>query len=163
LRLDGRSVNLVPMLEIVCLAIISLFVFLLVARLTKKRGSKSTGNVRGESAAEAWARAETARIVSNRLEVEEADVATTLGGNPDPDLVTRIERAVQKVEVVYERVPGNTTSADIRVEVTFEDGRTERVVKRTEFADLPSQVKDEFATNGTAHVFRPWLFPWSRS
>lgn len=150
------------MLEIVCLAVISLFVFLLVARLTKKRGKKGSTSSRAESAAETWARGETTRIISSRLEIEEADVATTLGGNPDPDLVTRIEKAVQQVEVVYERVPGSTTSADIRVEVTFEDGKTERVVKRTEFADLPEYVKDEFATNGTAHVFRPWAFPWQR-
>ena len=148
------------MLEIVCLAIISLFVFLLVARLTKKRDKKGSSSSRAESAAETWARAETTRIIASRLEIEESDVATTIGGNPDPDLVTRIEKAVQRVEVVYERVPGSTTSADIRVEVTFEDGKTERVVKRAEFADLPEYIKDEFATNGSAHVFRPFAFPW---
>jgi hypothetical protein len=148
------------MLEIICLAVISLFVFLLVARITKKRGAKGKPNTVRESAAEAWARAETARIVATKLSAEEVDVAATLGGNPDPDLVSRIEKAVQKVEVVYERVPGSTTSADIRVEVTFEDGSTERVVKRTMFGELPETVKDDFATSGAAHVFRPWLFPW---
>lgn len=150
------------MLEIICLAVISLFVFLLVARITKKRASKVRSTSARESAAETWARGETARIVAARLEAEETDVATTLGGNPDPDLVTRIEKAVQKVEVVYERVPGSTTSADIRVEVTFEDGKTERVVRRTSFGELPDSVKDEFATSGAAHIFRPWAFPWQR-
>ena len=150
------------MLEIICLAVISLFVFLVVARITKKRGKKSGVVSHDESPAETWARAETARIVSTRLETDETDVATTLGGNPDPDLVSRIEKAVKQVEVVYERVPGNTTSADIRVEVLFEDGHTERVVKRASFAELPETVKNEFATNGTAHIFRPWMFPWQR-
>ncbi len=149
------------MLEILSLAIISLFVFLLVSRIAKKRAAKTAGPAR-EASVEAWARAEATRIMAERLEVEEADVATTIGGNPDPDLVTRLEKTVQKVEIVYERVPGSTTSADVRVEVTFEDGKTERVVKRTDFAELPGQVKDEFATNGTAHVFRPWMFPWQR-
>ncbi|MBL9027363.1 MAG: hypothetical protein JNL21_34550 [Myxococcales bacterium] len=148
------------MLEIICLAVISLFVFLLVARITKKGGAKRKTNAVRESAAEVWARAETARIVATKLAAEEVDVAATLGGNPDPDLVSRIEKAVQKVEVVYERVPGSTTSADIRVEVTFEDGSTERVVKRSMFGELPETVKDDFATSGAAHVFRPWLFPW---
>ncbi len=148
------------MLEIICLAVISLFVFLLVARITKKRGAKGKTTAVRESAAEVWARAETARIVATKLAAEEVDVAATLGGNPDPDLVSRIEKAVQKVEVVYERVPGSTTSADIRVEVTFEDGSTERVVKRSMFGELPETVKDDFATSGAAHVFRPWLFPW---
>lgn len=148
------------MLEIICLAVISLFVFLLVARITKKRGAKGKTNAVRESAAEVWARAETARIVATKLAAEEVDVAATLGGNPDPDLVSRIEKAVQKVEVVYERVPGSTTSADIRVEVTFEDGSTERVVKRSMFGELPETVKDDFATSGAAHVFRPWQFPW---
>lgn len=162
MRLDGPSVTLHPMLEIICLAIISLFVFLLVARITKKRGAKRKPTTLIDSAAEAWARTETARIVAARIAAEEADVASTLGGNPDPDLVSRIEKVVQKVEVVYERVPGNTTSADVRVEVTFEDGSTERVVRRSLFGELPETVKDDFATSGAAHVFRPWLFPWQR-
>jgi hypothetical protein len=149
------------MLEIICLAIIGLFFFLLVSRIMKKRGAKKVG-VRVETPIEIWARSEATKMISERLEVEEADVAATIGGNPDPDMVTRLEKAVQKVEVVYERVPGAGGSSDVRVEITFEDGRTERSVRRIDFAELPAEVKDEFAASGTAHVFRPWLFPWQR-
>lgn len=146
------------MLEIVALLALSVFAFLLARRLFRRRGGGPATRV--ESAVEVWARAEIARILSEKLELEEDDLGAALGGNPDPDVVSRLERSVKKVEVVYERVPGLATAADVRVEVSLENGKLERSLRRIEWTELPGHVRDEFAATGTAHVFRPFLFPW---
>jgi hypothetical protein len=148
-------------MELVALAAVFLFVYLLVSRIAKRR-SKKTGPTKQEAAVEAWARDEISRMLATRLEVEESELATTLGGNPDPDLVTRLEKTVSGVEVVYERAVGSTQQADVRVEIRLDSGDLERSLKRIPWADLPEGVKDEFAKTGTAHVYRPWMFPWQR-
>ena len=145
-------------MEIVALLAVFLFVYLLASRIAKRRGKKAPS--RKDTAIETWARAEIARLLASRLEVEESDVATTLGGNPDPDLVTRLERTVSGVEIVYERAIGATGFADVRVEVRLESGAVDRSIKRIGWGELPASVADEFARSGGAHVYRGWQFPW---
>lgn len=149
------------MLEIAALAALALFVFLLVSRIAKRR-SKATEPARQESPIERWARDEAARLMASRLELEEVDVQKTLTGAPDPEIVARLEQRVKQVETVYERVAGSRDEADVRVEVSFEDGKLERTVKRIAWSELPEHVKDELAKTGAAQVFRPWVFPWQR-
>ena len=146
------------MLEILAILALSAFAFLLARRLFRRRDGRAAAP--HETAVEVWAKSEVARLLADKLELEEPDVSAALGGNPDPDVVTRLERAVKKVEVVYERVPGLATAADVRVEVSLENGRMERSVRRIEWTELPGHVKDEFAKTGTAHVYRPFMFPW---
>jgi hypothetical protein len=146
------------MLEIIAIVALSVFAFMLAKRLFRRRGAAA--GARSETAVELWAKSEVARLLADKLQLEEPDVSAALGGNPDPEVVSRLERAVKKVEVVYERVPGLATAADVRVEVSLESGRLERSVRRIEWTELPAHVKDEFASTGTAHVFRPFLFPW---
>jgi len=147
-------------MEIFALAVLFILVFLLVKRFAKKKKNKDGAAVYQEALVEKWARAEVSRLLAARLEVEEADISATLNGNPDPDLVTRLERTVLQIEVVYERALGAAGHADVRVDVKLESGDVERSTKRITWAELPVHVQDEFAKTGTAHVYRPWAFPW---
>ena len=67
-------------MQLLALALVALFVFLLVSRFAKRRRG-GAGSLQQEAAIEAWARAEMARLIAERLELEESDVATTLAGN----------------------------------------------------------------------------------
>ncbi|NUP10406.1 MAG: hypothetical protein HOW73_30520 [Polyangiaceae bacterium] len=148
-------------MEFVALAAVFLFVYVLVSRLAK-RGKKKSAPSRAEAAIETWAKAEVARLLAARLDIEAEDMATTLDGNPDPDIVTKVEKLVSGVEVVFARALGSTNDADVRVEVRLDNGGLERSVKRIAFSELPDDVREEFAKSGTAHVYRPWSFPWQR-
>lgn len=140
---------------------LAVLAFVVVLRILKKKAGAPL-NTKREAAVEVWARSEIARILADKLEIDEPDLAATLGGNPDPDVVTRLERAVRKIEVAYERVPGHAAAADVRVEVSLENGKTERTIRRIEWTELPGHVAEELAKTGASHTFRPWLFPWQR-
>jgi hypothetical protein len=146
------------MLELLAIVALSIAAFLLVNRVFRRRGSSSKPD--REAAIEVWARAEIARIVAQKLDLEEQDVSATMAGAPDPDVVTRLERGIRKVEIVYERVPGMPNAADVRVEVMLENGKLERSIRRIEQSELPAHVADELASTGAAQVFRPFVFPW---
>lgn len=146
-------------MQIIGLIAVFLVVYLIVSRVAKGRRA-GAGPAPAEAAIEAWARAEIARLIAARMGVEEADVATTLAGNPDPELVTRLEKDVATIEVVYERALGAAGQADVRVELRLADGSLERSVKRVALAELPDSVRAEFDKSGTAHVYRPFTFPW---
>ena len=147
------------MIEFIALALIAAFAFLLVTRFMSRRAKGKPGGSE-QGAVTGWVRGEVAKLVADKLELEELDVQETLDKSPDPDVVTRLEKAVSKVEVVYEKVPGTTNEIDVRVEVGFEDGRTERSVKRVPRAEVPEAVQNELAETGASHVYRPFLFPW---
>ena len=120
-------------LELAIAIALSVVAFVVAMRVFRKKGGTPAG-ARREAAVEVWARSEIARILADKLEIEESELAATLGGNPDPDVVTRLERAVRKIEVAYERVPGLGTAADVRVEVSLENGKTERTIRRIEWS-----------------------------
>lgn len=131
----------------------------LLRRKTNKGGDVS---VQLDDAIDAWTKSEIAKLVADKLELEELDLAETLGSSPDPDIVTRLEKSVSGVEVVYERALDAKEHADLRVEVRLESGDLLRTIKRVPWAQLPVSVRDEFAKTGTAQIYRPWLFPWQR-
>ncbi|MFO0549428.1 MAG: hypothetical protein U0271_13635 [Polyangiaceae bacterium] len=148
-------------MEIVAALLVALFVFFLVKKLASKRtGARPAAPV--ESAVERWARGEVARLLADALNAEEADVVATLGGNPDPDLVSSIAGGVRGVEIVYERAPGEPSKIDCRVEVRLTEGHLERSMLRFENGALPEDVKEEFAKTGAAQLFRPFVFPWDK-
>lgn len=145
------------------LAAVAIFVVacVLVSKLAKRRNGKSN-RASTDAAIDVWAVSEIARMLAARLEVEESDLQTTIGGNPDPDLVTSLERSVSGVEIVYERAPGATGFVDLRVEIRMDSGAVDRSIKRVPWTELPEAVRDELAKSGGAHVYRPWQFPWQR-
>jgi len=146
------------MLELLALAALSIATFFVVRRLFRGKSKPLAG--KQEAPVEIWARSEIARILADTLELEESQLSAALRGNPDPDLVTRLERSVRKVEIVYERVPGMDAAADVRVEVHLENGKLERSIRRVEKTELPAHITDDWAKTGAAQVFRPFSFPW---
>jgi len=145
-------------MEFVALALLTVFVFVLVSRFARRR--KSGKPARVESSIEKWAKLEVTSLMATELELEQADVATTLGGSPDPDVVTRLEKAVRKIEIAYERAPGAPGSVDARVEIHLEGGAVRRSSKRFAWDALAADLTAEFEQSGAAHVYRSWSFPW---
>lgn len=145
-------------MELLGLALLAVALFFVVRKLTL-HVTRPPAPVR-ESAVETWARGEIARLIAERIERDEVDVSTTLRGEPDPDLVTRIEHAVGRVEVVYERAHDARGAFDVRVEIRFENGDLARAPTRIPEADLPTDVASQLADSGAALVFREWVLPW---
>ncbi len=146
-------------MEIVALVLLGVVVFLVVSRIAKKR-KRADDKSKSESAIDKWAKDEIVLKLAKRLELEEVDLAATLSGSPDPDLVEKLEKAVRKIDVAYERAPGAPGSVDARVEIHFEDGTLDRSIKRFAWSALTSEVANDFAASGASHTFRSWKFPW---
>ena len=50
--------------------------------------------------------------------------------------------------------------AEMRAEVAFEDGTTQRATRMVGWAELPDEVRDELARTGASQVHRAWAMPW---
>lgn len=146
-------------LFVVALPLLSFFlVFQVVKRLTRGRGK-----TRGPSATavDNWVSREVSRLAAQRLGLRHDAVERTVTGAPDPDVVQRLERAIEKVDVVFERVPGRgDREVDVRVEVLFEGGAIDRSLTRVAWAELDESVRAELDQTGASQVFRAWKFAW---
>jgi hypothetical protein len=151
-----RPVTLFAM-ELVALALVFVFVFVLVSRVARR---KSKTQLRVETPIDKWAQGELTSLLASELDIERADLAATLGGSPDPDVVTKLEAGVRKVEIGYERAPGGPGSVDARLEIQLENGTSRKSQKRFAWAALPADISAEFEQSGAAHVYRAWVFPW---
>jgi hypothetical protein len=109
-----------------------------------------------------WIHEELGRLLSERLKEEPRDVTASLVGAPDAEIVTKIEEAVQRVELVYERALDQQGFADLRLEVRFENGELDRSIKRIPWSELPAEVAKEFAEGGAAQLYREWRFSWQQ-
>ena len=89
-------------------------------------------------------------------------MTASLVGAPDAEIVTKIEEAVQRVELVYERALDQQGFADLRLEVRFENGELDRSIKRIPWSELPAEVAKEFAEGGAAQLYREWRFSWQQ-
>ena len=146
------------MLALLTLFALAAFIFYWARRLVKGRPSPAAPVV--AHAADAWVVREVAAIVGKRLSVGKEELGRTLGGNPDPELVSSIERVVARIEVVYERLVAAQIEA--RVEVAFEDGTKEKSARTVGWSDLPAEVRDELGRTGASRVHRTWTLPWQR-
>jgi hypothetical protein len=144
-------------MELVALALVAVFVFVLVSRVARR---KSKTQLRVETPIDKWAPSELTSLLARELDIEHADLSTTFGGSPDPDIVTKLEASVRKVEIAYERAPGTPGSVDARLEVQLENGASRKSQKRFAWAALPADIGAEFEQSGSAHVYRTWSFPW---
>ena len=144
-------------MELVALALVAVFVFVLAARLTRR---KSKTELRVETPIDKWAQSELTSLLARELEIESADLSATLGGSPDPDVVTKLEAGVRKIEIAYERAPGAPGSVDARIEIQLENGASRKSQKRFAWSALPADISAEFEQSGSAHVYRAWSFPW---
>lgn len=147
-------------MEIAFALALAVVVYFVVKRLALRATAGDVGRA-AEKPVEKWARSEVARLLAERLDCDEAEVMSTLAGDPDPELVGRIEAAVRQIEIVYERALGQRDMADVRVEVRFENGDLVRSPTRVTWSELPAVVVAQFEETGGAHVYCAWTLPWS--
>ena len=144
----------------------------LLAIYLYKRSRKGSGNaeVAREStpALDGW--------IADALEVELAEgalgmrsstpeerrkLAKSLRGEPDADVVTRIEEKVKAVEHEFVKY-AHDTEAEVTLRVRYEDGNAGTATKRLPMTDVPAAVRSDFDARGGTRVFRTWIFPWAR-
>lgn len=143
---------------VLALPLVSFFLmYKLVRRLTRRSGRRGPS----QSAVDNWIAREVSRLASQRLGLRHETVEQTIAGNPDPEVVQSLERAVEKVDVVFERVPGRgDREVDVRVEVVFEGGAVDRSLTRVGWNELAESIRAELDRTGASQVFRPWKFAW---
>lgn len=148
------------MLELLVVVCCFVVIGLLTARLVRKRRASQKPRRREQNPLDRWVEEQVAQAVATKLSLERDVLTKSLRGDPDPDAVTSMEQGVRGIQVAYERM-AQAHEAEIRVEITFEDGSTSQLRRRVAHDELPSWARDELARTGAAHVYRPWYFPWS--
>lgn len=103
------------------------------------------------------------RMVSQRLHIDDQELASTLRKEPNPGIVEKVSKDVRRIELVYEKRHAKGASKyDLGVEVHFEDGHLDRKIDELDDAWVPEDVTAAFAKTGAARVHRPWQLPWER-
>jgi len=147
------------MIEVLVVLALGGLVLFLTARLIRRRRTKAPPK-RERIALESWVEDQVGHAVAKKLTLEPDVLFKTLRGDPDPDTVTSLEQAVRSVQLAYERL-AQAREAEVKIELSYEDGTTSTIRKRIHWDELPQPVRDEFDRTGAAHVYRPWHFPWS--
>jgi hypothetical protein len=135
--------------------IASVLVWILAKR---KKKTSARADVRS-SPIDAFIIETVAHAAAKRSQMPAADLEKALGGDPDPDVVGRLEELVREVEVGFERLPDG--AFEVRTRVHFEDTSVEGASRRFEPAELPSPVSADLARSGASRAFRRWDFPWA--
>lgn len=160
MRASHASVTIhVGMIEILVVLALGGLVLFLTARLVRKRRTKAPAR-RERVALDGWVEEQVAQATAKKLILEPDVLFKTLRGDPDPDTVTSLEQEVRSVQLCYERL-AQAREAEVRIELSYEDGTSSTIRKRVHWDELPQMVRDEFDRTGAAHVYRPWHFPWS--
>ena len=92
---------------------------------------------------------------------ERRKLAKSLRGDPDPDVVSRVEDKVKAVELEFVKY-AHDNEAEVTLRVRYEDGNAGTATKRLPFTDVPEAVRADFDRRGGTRVFRTWVFPWAR-
>ncbi|MBX3203049.1 MAG: hypothetical protein KF894_33300 [Labilithrix sp.] len=92
---------------------------------------------------------------------ERRKLTRTLEGEPDVEVVGRIEELVRNVELEFVRY-AHDADVEATVRVRYEDGKVGTATKRLALGDVPEGVRADFASKGGTRVFRSWAFPWQR-
>jgi len=150
-------------------AVLALLVGLLVSRrLRARRGAGADVERDTTPAIEAWLAdslegllAETVLGTTASTPEERRPLARSLRGNPDPDVVSRVEEMVRAVELEYVKY-AHETEAELTLRVRYEDGRATTASRRLAWTEVPEAVRADFDRRGGTRVFRTWAFPWSR-
>jgi hypothetical protein len=93
---------------------------------------------------------------------ERRKLAKSLRGEPDPDVVTRIEDKVKAVELEFVKY-AHDSEAEVTLRVRYEDGNAGTASKRLAWTDVPEAIRADFDKRGGTRVFRTWVFPWARA
>lgn len=105
--------------------------------------------------------AETVLGIRDASAEERKKLTRSLRGDPDPDVVSKIEDAVKSVELEFVKY-AHEADAEVTVRVAYERGAHGTATKRLAWTDVPERVRDDFERRSTTRVFRSWVFPWSR-
>lgn len=92
---------------------------------------------------------------------ERRKLAQSLRGEPDPDVVSRLEDTVKAVELEFVKY-AHDSEAEITLRVRYEDGNAGTATKRLAWTDVPEGIRADFERCGGTRVFRTWAFPWAR-
>jgi len=143
--------------------LLALAVALAVYLVLRKRSRKVRVALSSSSpAVDRWLREALVAVLAQKLAkkgVERAHVASALGGDPDPSVVSEIEQAVRAIEIEYRR-DVQIPDLEVRARVRFEDGNEENLETRIPWNDAPTSVRDDFERKATTRAFRKWDFPW---
>jgi hypothetical protein len=149
-------------LLLLVVALVGLWFFL---RKKKKAKSVSTNEAAFSPGVEAWISevlsADLRKLTGLGTEAAKKKLVATLGGDPDPDVVSIVAEAVRKVDLELTRYP-HEADAELAVVVRYEDGRETRTAKRIPASELPKDVAHELSTRAVTRVFREWRFSWDR-
>jgi hypothetical protein len=85
----------------------------------------------------------------------------TLRGDPDPDVVSRIEDAVRIVELEFVRY-AHEQDTELTVRVRYENGGVGTSSLRIPWSEVPEAIRADFERRSSSRVFRTWTFPWAR-
>jgi|GEM_PF-1270222 len=158
------------MLRAMSLVLIALAALAVAYFFMRSRKSKGDAEVAREStpALDSW--------IADALEVELAEGALgmrsstpeerkklgkSLRGEPDPDVVSRIEDKVKAVELEFVKY-SHDTEAEVTLRVRYEDGNAGTATRRLPWSDVPEAIRADFDRRGGTRVFRTWVFPWAR-
>lgn len=92
---------------------------------------------------------------------ERRKLGKSLRGEPDPDVVARVEEKVKTVELEFVKYT-HDADAEVTLRVRYEDGNAGTATKRLPWTDVPAAVRADFERRGGTRVFRTWIFPWAR-
>jgi hypothetical protein len=92
---------------------------------------------------------------------ERRKLAKSLRGDPDPEVVSRIEDKVKTVELEFVKY-AHDNEAEVTLRVRYEDGNAGTASKRLAWTDVPEAIRADFDRRGGTRVFRTWVFPWAR-
>ena len=139
---------------------------LIVFLILRKRDRKVRVALSSSSpAVDRWLRESLVTVLAVKLAkkgVERGHVASALGGDPDPTIVSEIESTVKAIEIEYRRDP-HLSDLEVRARVRFDDGSEENLTTRLPYAEAPSSVREDFEQKQTTRAFRKWDFPWMTS
>lgn len=155
-------------MSVVLAAIILSAVVWFALRLRRQKQEGAGAAHDSTASIDAWVAGELERELADQVlgmksstPDERKDLARSLRGDPDPDVVSKIEDAVKAVELEYVRY-AHEEDAEIALRVRYEDGRSSSTSKRIALAELPDGVRADFERRGSTRVFRSWPLPWSR-
>jgi hypothetical protein len=92
---------------------------------------------------------------------ERRKLSKSLRGEPDPDVVSRVEEKVKAVELEFVKY-AHDSEAEVTLRVRYEDGNAGTASKRLAWTDVPEAIRSDFDRRGGTRVFRTWVFPWAR-
>jgi hypothetical protein len=95
---------------------------------------------------------------ANSTEHERASLRRTLAGEPDPEVVAKIEELVRSVDLEFVRDASD--AVEVTVRVRYENGHLATRSQRLPLAEAPEAVLSELQASTTRAVSRTWSFPW---